>query len=149
MEQQAAAGIPDAPGTADRVDVTPLAGEAYAAVTRGHRIVVDQPADAGGRDSAPTPVELFVASLATCIAYYAGRYLTRHGYSRDGLAVSAGFTMAADRPARVRDIRLTVRVPDGLPAERRPALLAVARHCTVHNTLVSAPSVTIDLDREG
>jgi putative redox protein len=46
----------------------------------------------------------------------------------------------------VSDIRLTVRVPAGLPAERRPAGNAVVRHCTVHNTLVSAPSVTIDLD---
>jgi len=45
----------------------------------------------------------------------------------------------------VGDIQLVVRVPAGLPAERRPALLAVARHCIVHNTLVSTPSVTIDL----
>jgi len=146
MDQHAVAAILDAPGHAERVDVTAVSGESYEAVVRGHRIVVDQPADAGGDDSAPTPVELFVASLATCVAYYAGRYLTRHGYGRDGLAVSAGFTMADDRPARVRGLRLTVRVPAGLPAERRPALLAVARHCTVHNTLVSTPSVTIDLD---
>jgi putative redox protein len=146
MEQPTAAAVLDAPGDAERVDVTPLAGEAYEAAVRGHRIVVDQPAEAGGHDGAPTPVELFVTSLATCVAYYAGRYLTRHGYSRDGLSVSADFTMAGDRPARVSDIRLTVRVPAGLPTGRRPALLAVARHCTVHNTLVSAPSVTIDLD---
>jgi putative redox protein len=146
MEQQAAAAVLDAPGNAERVNVTPRAGESYEAVVRGHLIIVDQPADAGGRDSAPTPVELFVTSLATCVAYYAGRYLTRHGYSRDGLAVSADFTMAADRPARVGDIQLVVRVPAGLPVERRPALLAVARHCTVHNTLASTPSVTIDLD---
>jgi len=146
MEQQAAAAVLDAPGNAERVDVTPRAGESYEAVVRGHRIVVDQPADSGGDDSAPTPVELFVASLAACVAYYAGRYLTRHGYSRHGLAVSAVFAMATDRPARVSGIRLTVQVPAGLPAERRPALLAVARHCTVHNTLLSAPAVTIDLD---
>ena len=146
MEQQAAVATLDTPGNAERVDVTPVAGESYEAVVRGHRIMVDQPEDSGGHDSAPTPVELFVASLATCVAYYAGRYLARHGYSRDGLAVSAGFTMASDRPARVSDIRLTVRVPPGLPAGRLPALHAVIRHCTVHNTVVSAPSVTIDLD---
>ena len=146
MEQQAAAAILDAPGNAGRVDVTPMTGESYEAVVRGHRILVDQPEDSGGHDSAPTPVELLVASLATCVAYYAGRYLTRHGYSRDGLAVSAAFTMAGDRPARVSDIRLTVRVPASLPAERRPAMQAMVRHCTVHNTVVSTPSITIDLD---
>ena len=55
---------------------------------RGHRIMADRPSEAGGEDSAATPTELFVASLATCAAFYAGRYLTRHGYSRDGLGVS-------------------------------------------------------------
>ena len=36
-------------------------------------------------------------------------------------------------------------VPDGLPAERRDALLAVASHCTVHNTLELPPDVRITL----
>jgi uncharacterized OsmC-like protein len=53
--------------------------------------------------------------------------------------------MAADLPARVAAIRLTVRVPSDVPAERWPALQAVASHCTVHNTLTSAPAITIDL----
>ena len=86
-----------------------------------------------------------MASLATCVAFYAGRFLTRHGYSRDGLAVSAGYGMASDRPVRVGDIRLTVRVPAGLPPGRWAALRAVVSHCTVHNSLASPPSVTIDL----
>ena len=99
----------------------------------------------GGQDTAPTPTELFVASLATCVAFYAGRYLTRHGYARDGLAVSVSYEMASDRPARASRIRLAVRVPAGLPAERWPALRAVVSHCTVHNSLNAPPSVAIDL----
>lgn len=120
-------------------------GESYEVAVRGHRLLVDQPADAGGQDAAPTPTELFVASLATCVAFYAGRYLTRHGASRDGLTVSVSYQMATDRPARVTDIRLTVRVPADLPPERWPALRAVISHCTVHNSLTTPPSVSIDL----
>jgi putative redox protein len=130
---------------AELMDVRFVSGEAYEVALRGHRVTVDQPADACGGDSAPTPTELFVASLATCVAFYAGRYLTRHGYSRDGLGVSVGFDMAADRPARVAAVRLTVRVPADLPAERRPAFTAVVSHCTVHNSLTTPPRVTIDL----
>jgi uncharacterized OsmC-like protein len=127
------------------MDVRFVAGEAYEVMVRGHRVLADQRADHGGTDGGPTPTELFVASLAACVAFYAGRYLTRHGYSRDGLAVSAGYEMASDRPARVGNIRLTVRVPADLPSQRWAALRAVVSHCTVHNSLATPPSVTIDL----
>ena len=130
---------------AETMDVRFISGEAYEVAVRGHTITVDQPADGGGADTASTPTELFVASLATCVAFYAGRYLTRHGYTRDGLRVSAAFDMATDRPARVAAVRLTLRVPAQVPVERLAALQAVASHCTVHNTLTEPPDVTIDL----
>ncbi len=120
--------------------------ERYEIAVRGHTIVVDQPIHAGGSDEAPTPTELFVASLASCVAFYAGRYLTRHGLSRVGLSVAVNYRMA-DPPTRVADVQLTVRLPDDFPAERRPALAAVVEHCTVHNSLITPPTVRIDLAR--
>lgn len=130
---------------ARRVAVRHVAGDAYAISVRGHAVLVDQPVRDGGQDSAPTPTELLVASLASCVAFYAGRYLLRHGLDRSGLAVTADFTMAEDRPARISDVRLRISVPGGIPAQRRDALLAVASHCTVHNTLRQEPAVSIEL----
>jgi putative redox protein len=145
MTQTREEAPPTSAGDGQGMDVSFVAGEAYEVTVRGHRVVVDQPADAGGQDNAPTPTELFVASLAACVAFYAGRFLTRHGCSRDGLAVSVGYEMASDRPARIGAIRLTVRVPAGLPPRRWAALRAVVSHCTVHNSLAVPPSVAIDL----
>jgi len=127
------------------MEISFLGGESYEIAVRGHRVLVDQPADSGGGDTAPTPTELFVASLASCIAFYAGRYLTRHGYDRTGLTVAAGFDLATDRPARVSGVRISVKVPTDLPEERWPALTAVVQHCTVHNTLHNPPEVRIEL----
>lgn len=124
-------------------------GESYEIAVRDHRLLVDQPAQLGGADRAATPTELFVASLASCVAFYAGRYLTRHGYSRSGLAVSADFDLATDRPARVAAVRVSVRVPADLPRGRWAGLQAVASHCTVHNSLVSPPRVTVELTDAG
>ncbi|HVB44015.1 MAG TPA: OsmC family protein [Streptosporangiaceae bacterium] len=129
----------------NQMEVAFRTGESYEISVRGHRIVVDQPTEAGGEDTAPTPTELFVASLASCVAFYAGRYLTRHGYTRTGLTVSTSFEMSADRPSRVSDIRISVKVPTDLPAARWPALSAVMRHCTVHNSLHQPPPVSIEL----
>lgn len=126
-----------------RIDVTYGSGEAYGIAVRGHELTVDQPLDAGGDDKAPTPVELFVASLASCVAYYAGRYLARHDLPRDGLRVAAEYEMSSDRPARVAGVRITVVPPAGLAPERQAALKAVASHCTVHNTLRVPPEVAV------
>ena len=148
LVQQAAAaegGTADAP--AGQVEVSYLGGESYAIATRGHRLLTDQPAAAGGADTAMTPTELLIASLSSCVAFYAGRYLARHGLNRDGLHVTATFTAATDRPARVAGVRLAIQVPGGIPPSRQAALLAVASHCTVHNTLRQAPDIAIGLSR--
>ncbi|MER7467281.1 OsmC family protein [Streptomyces sp. NPDC097981] len=133
------------PGDAHRLDVTHVDGDVYVVDVRGHRLRVDQPTDAGGTDTAPTPTELFAASLATCVAFYAGRYLLRHGLSCEGLGVRTEFAMATDRPARVAAVRMVIVPPSQLPEERRAGLLAVASHCTVHNTLQRPPEIGIDL----
>jgi putative redox protein len=145
VQVQAQTAVRSSVGQADRMDVQFVAGESYEVAVRGHRVLVDQPANAGGQDLAPTPTELFVVSLATCVAFYAGRYLTRHGFSRDGLGVSVEYEMASDRPARVATVRLTLRVPADLPPQRWAALQAVVSRCTVHNTLTRPPVVTIEL----
>jgi hypothetical protein len=45
----------------------------------------------------------------------------------------------------VADVSVDIQVLDGVPTERHDALLAVASHCTVHNTLTDHPTVTIAL----
>ena len=148
LVQQAAAaetGTADAP--AGQVEVSYLGGESYAIATRGHTLLTDQPAAAGGTDTAMTPTELLIAALSSCVAFYAGRYLARHRLNRDGLHVTATFTAATDRPARVAAVRLAIRVPGGIPPSRQAALLAVASHCTVHNTFRQAPDIAIELCR--
>ncbi|MEV6210139.1 OsmC family protein [Kitasatospora sp. NPDC051914] len=128
-----------------RIRIEHLSRDSYEIAVRGHRLVVDQPVDDGGQDAGPTPTELFAASLASCVAFYAGRYLTRHGVDPKGLRVNAGFTMAADRPARVTEVTLAVEPPKGLDPARYDALLAVASRCTVHNTLHQPPTVRIEV----
>ncbi|CAL9279961.1 OsmC family protein OS=Streptomyces rochei OX=1928 GN=G3I25_13410 PE=4 SV=1 [Streptomyces rochei] len=138
-------GAPEAPGV---VEVLPVAGDAYAIRIRGHELTVDQPLTDGGKDTAPTPVELFVAAVASCAAHYAGRFLDRHGAGRAGLRVRAQFRMAADRPARVASLSLTLVAPQ-LPTERLAALRAVVSHCTVTNSMASPPEMELRVSRDG
>lgn len=128
--------------------VTPDGGDRYRIAIRGHEVMVDQPVEDGGEDSAPTPTELFVAGLASCVAFYGGRYLRRHKLPVAGFAVDCSFAFAEDRPARVRSIRIDVALPTGFPDERRDAFLAVLEHCTVHNSISVKPDIAIALSVE-
>ena len=143
--RQAAAEYPDSATQAGRIEVSYLGGETYAAATRGHVVLTDQPAAADGDDTAMTPVELPITALSSCVAFYAGRYLARHRLNRDGLQVTAEFALATDGPARIPAAMLKVHVPGSIPPERKAALLAVASHCTVHNTLRHPLDIAIEL----
>jgi uncharacterized OsmC-like protein len=83
-------------------------------------------------------------SLASCVAYYAGRFLERHHLDRERLRVLADFTMADDRPARVASVHLRVLLPHELSRTRLEALRAVIDHCTVHNTLRQPPEIRVE-----
>ena len=127
-----------------RLRVDYEAGDRFRIAVRQHTISVDQPASDGGDDIAPTPTELFAGSLAACVAFYARRFLSRHGLPVEGLSVAAEFRMAT-HPARVGEITFQLHVPGELSPAQQASLLAVASHCTVHRTLLQPPEVRIEL----
>lgn len=118
-------------------------GDRYRVIIGTHTVIVDQP-DTG--DAGPTPTDLFVASLAACVAHYAGRFFERHGIEPEGFGVDCAFEMATDRPARVGSVDLRLTLPASFPEELSDRLRAVVEHCTVHNSITQAPKIRIGLD---
>ncbi|MDX8034903.1 OsmC family protein [Lentzea sp. BCCO 10_0856] len=127
-----------------RLTVQHVRDDEFVIRLRAHELHTDQP----DSDRGPSPVELFVASLGTCVAHYSGTFLRRHHLPSDGLTVHAEYSMAADRPARVARIHVTVHVNATLTPQQKAALQAVANHCTVHNTLRQPPEIEIRVDEE-
>jgi|SRR5688572_17347931 len=115
--------------------------DSFSITIRGHDLVVDQPLEDGGRDSGPTPTELFVASIAGCVAHYARRFLERHGLP-DDVHVSADWTITTKPHTRVGEVVLTVETAD-LPLDLAPRFERTVSHCLVHNSLMDPPVVTI------
>ena len=128
------------------IEVQYLQGDRLTAAVRGHEVTVDQPVADGGEDLAPTPTDLFVLGLATCVGFYAERYLRRHDLDATGLVIECDYDFSEVGPARVSEIRIAVTAP-GLPETRREAFARVIEHCTVHNSLMRPPTVTMDLVR--
>lgn len=128
------------------IEVSWDSGDKFRVRARGHELILDQPIDDGGEDSGPTPTELFVASLAGCVAFFAGRFLQRHGIDRGGLRVECTYAFSTERPHRVEAIDVRLVTPEALPDATRVRLQAVVEHCTVQNTLRNPPVVGIAIE---
>jgi putative redox protein len=119
-------------------------GTRYDIVSGRHRIVTDQPVEDGGQDAGVSPLELFVGSVASCVAYFVGRFCTRHKISQDGFSVEADWAMA-ENPHRVGRIDLAIHLSHPVEPDMKERLLKVAHGCTVHQSLIIAPTVDITL----
>ena len=122
-------------------------GAKFGIASGSHTIVTDQPLADGGEDAGMSPVELFVGSLTSCVAYFVGRYCKRHQIPHDGVTVEAEWTMA-EQPHRVGSVSMRIALPALLTPDQRERLLKVAHGCTVHQSLAVPPTVKIDLDEK-
>jgi putative redox protein len=120
-------------------------GDRFDITVRSHHVVVDQPGVGPGHDAGPTPTELFVAGLASCVGFYAERFLRRHDLPVEGLEVRCEYEMSEDAPSRVQRIGLEVVTPAPLTSGRLESLRRVVERCTVHNSIRLQPEITTDV----
>ena len=111
---------------------------------RDFEVVADLPEQKGGDNTAPTPPELFMASLGSCIGVFAASYCDTAGMDSTGMSIDMDWEMAEDG-SRVENIEVHLNVPNAELGARKKALLAVAKKCVIHNTLHNPPEITIEI----
>jgi len=116
----------------------------FKTVVRGHEIRMDLPANEGGDDTAPTPPELFVASLGTCIGVYATSYLRTANLNSEGVTIDIDWEFGPNKK-KISKILISINVPNADLGQRKKALLAAAEKCLLHNTLREHPDINIDI----
>jgi uncharacterized OsmC-like protein len=109
---------------------------------RGHRIIADVPPEMGGDDRGPTPVDLLAGSLGTCIAFYIARWCKEAQIACDGFQVKVDYVHDRENHC-VPVLGVEVSMPATFPEARKPALVKVAKACTVHNTLCRLPEIRV------
>lgn len=86
------------------------AGACFAAETRHHRVLLDQPAEDGATDQGMSPAELLLASLGGCVGQHVAQYLNLRGLSCEGLSIRVE-TQPVGRPLHFGDFHVEVVVP--------------------------------------
>jgi putative redox protein len=113
-------------------------GVAVEATYKGHTIRTDQPLDSGGADSAMSPFDLFFASIATCMGFYALRFCQQRDLSTEGLGVTLE-PVRDDAAKRVTHVRVVLQLPDGFPEKYRSAIERAVDQCAVKKHVLDAP----------
>ena len=109
-----------------------------------HAIIVDVPSSMGGKDRGPTPPDVFIASLGSCVAAFVASYCEKTGINSTDLSVDVAFDKADD-PTRLTNIAVTILLPEATCQNRRKALQRVAEHCPVHETIDTMEGIAMKI----
>lgn len=118
-------------------------GVSFEADARGHKVLCDQPENNGGENKGMSPPEFLLASLGTCAAYYALQYLKTRSLPTEGLNVRVKAEKAM-QPARLGSFQIEVDTP-AADERHREGLLRAVKSCLIHNTLLNAPAIKIEI----
>ena len=116
----------------------------FLATARHHTILTDQPAENGGDDAGMTPPEWFLASLGSCIGFYAAKYLQARNQDATGLSVDVSAQKLA-HPIRLDNFEVHLTLPRPLDEDYYEGLESAAEACVVHNTLLHPPQITTEI----
>lgn len=118
-------------------------GVAVEATFRGHTIRTDQPEPLGA-NSAMSPFDLFMASIATCAGFYALRFCQERNIDTDGLGVTLEPVRVPERKG-VAKMKIDLRLPAGFPDKYREAVIRAVDQCAVKKNILEPPEFEINV----
>jgi ribosomal protein S12 methylthiotransferase accessory factor len=117
-------------------------GKKVNAEAAGRVIATDQPVEAGGENSAPSPFELFLASIGTCAGIYVLGFCQKRGLPTDGIRLVERPLFDPETGVLSR-VDLDIEVPATFPEKYREALVRVADQCAVKKAIQAQPELVV------
>ncbi len=111
-----------------------------------HKLITDEPLEAGGEDAGPDPYTLLLAALGSCISMTVTLYAKRKGWPLERVIVRLGENRIHAADCRecthttegfVHRIERSVIFEGKLSEEQRSRLQEISHKCPVHKTLTS------------
>lgn len=120
------------------------------AAYKGFVIKTDQPVHQGGEGSAPSPFDLFLASIAACAGFYTVAFCRERGIPTENAEV----ILRAEKDPEskmIEKVRIELRLPPEFPEKYLRAVIRSVDACSVKAHIVRAPSfeITAEIPKQG
>ena len=125
--------------------VTLEGNKRVAAQVGNHMIMTDQPVNNGGGDTAPSPYDLFMTSIATCAGFYVQAYCENKKIDASGIEITLKSTR--DEEKAINGFITTIHVPESLPEHLHKTLIKVVEQCAVKKTIMNNPKFVVEVDQ--
>lgn len=127
--------------------VTLPGGKKVVAHYKGYEIATDQPKHQGGEELAPSPFDLFLASIGTCAGIYVQSFCERRDIPYQGITIEQ--TMETNPETRLpQTFHLRILLPEGFPEKYKDSVVQAAELCLVKKTIANAPEFHVTSDYE-
>ncbi len=102
----------------------------------------DQPAAGGGENTAPSPFELFLASLGTCAGFYVLSFCQGRGIDASEIELRQSVEWDAQSHL-IGKVNIEIVLPASFPEKYRAAVVQAAQACTVKKHLQQPPAFNL------
>ena len=120
------------------MEITFDGGKAVTAHSHGHIIKTDQPVSSGGLDSAPSPFELYLASIGTCAGIYVKSFCDNRHIPTDNIKIIQRTEYDNETGLPV-NITLDIQLPADFPEKYVASVISVAELCKVKKSIANPP----------
>jgi putative redox protein len=109
---------------------------------RGFTINSDQSETGGGENTAPSPFELFLASIGMCTGFYVLAFCQSRSISTENIKITQT-VIRNDATHMVEKVMIDVTLPPDFPEKYKTAVIKTAQSCSVKKFLDSPPEIQI------
>ena len=106
-------------------------------------VKTDQPTNVRGDNTAPSPFELFLASIATCAGIYVKMFCDSRNISSENIVITQNVEFKDNGlPSK---ISINIKLPTDFPDKYKESIIKVAENCKVKQSIISQPVFEIAL----
>jgi len=109
---------------------------------RGFTIKSDQPVADGGDNTAPSPLEIFLASIGMCAGFYIVAFCQSRSIPAANITLKQT-VMRNDTTHLVEKINIDIVLPPNFPEKYKLAIIKTAQSCSVKKFLDAPPEIQI------